>query len=84
MTCRSLNKCICHQLKSFYVSEHFNRYVHTLMDKDYRESLNLTKNQVNIIIRELTDARISLHAYDEIVDGKRQKKQCKVLDKFFF
>ena len=80
MVCPVVRRTLCHAARDHYIMNHMNRYVKTLLDKNYMKSINITKDDAMKEISRLYDLRISLQSFDQVVNGKRIKKITKIFD----
>lgn len=74
MSCWGI-KVLCHSVRNHYVKNQLPRFVRTLKDAEYLNSQNMTIADSEREIARLYNLRDELRPYDEIVSGKRRRKQ---------
>ena len=79
MVCRVVKKAICQHLQDHYIEHHLVRYIKTLRNKEYLQSIDMTREKADSIISILWSKSINLQQYDEIKDGRRVRKQSCIL-----
>ena len=65
---------ICNALQNYYLKNKHIEYLRILSNKEYQESMGYTDEEIRTTMRRIWDKHIELSAYDEIVNGRRQKK----------
>lgn len=81
MICPIVKRMRCKILQNHHIEHHMNRYIETLTNKEYLASRGMSQEAADKEIAGLWERRRQLQVFDEIRDGKRQKKiDCIFLD----
>ena len=65
---------MCLALQNHYMKEQISRYIVTLNNEKYIESIGMTRETANLEIRWLWDKHIELNSFCHIQNGRRQRK----------
>jgi hypothetical protein len=74
MKCPLVTRFLCHTARDFYIEKHMNRFVKTLLNKEYRQVMNISYKDALKEITFLYDKRRNIQRFDHVCNGIRQKK----------
>ena len=72
--CVYLTKMICRNIQEYYLCNHLDRYIITLSNMKYLESIGWTKSKAQKEISLLWEKRREIQVYTEIRNRKSQAK----------
>ena len=72
--CSLLKQSLCKELQNHHIQHHLDRYITTLRNAEYLKSIGFSQKKAQKEIAGLWARRLELQKYDDIIDGKRQKK----------
>ena len=66
---------VCRALRNYHLQNKHMDYIRIISNKDYQIAMGYSKEETQQYINEVWKRHLELSAFDEIVNGKRRKKQ---------